>query len=172
MNQRPLILIDVDGVLNVITSAKERRRLLYHAGWLQAHAALNTGTYRLLYNPDSGPLLSQLAAETGAELAWGTTWEEYANLIVGPLIGLPRLPVCPVADFPHKANGIVPWTAGRPFIWFDDEPDAAEVTAALAGDQPHLVVRVDEREGLTEAHVDTARGWLCQLKTPSNGESR
>jgi hypothetical protein len=35
---RPLILLDVDGVLNVITSSKERRRLCYHEGWRQKTA--------------------------------------------------------------------------------------------------------------------------------------
>jgi hypothetical protein len=162
-NSRPLILIDVDGVLNVITSSKERRRLCYHEGWRQKRIELSAGTFRLFWNPASGPLLSRLAAETGAELAWGTTWEEYANLVVGPLLGLPRLPVASVSAFPHKANGIVPFTAGRPFVWFDDEPDAAEVTAVLAVSQPHLVVPVDERTGLTASHAATAREWLLAL---------
>jgi HAD domain in Swiss Army Knife RNA repair proteins len=163
VTNRPLVLIDVDGVLNVITSARERRRLCYHHGWQQKRVDVGGGSLRLFWNPDSGPMLRHLAEETGAELAWGTTWEEYANLVIGPLVGLPELPVCPVAGFPHKANGIVPWTAGRPFVWFDDEPDAAEVTAALAGSQPHLVIRTDEREGLTEGHVDAARDWLLKL---------
>ena len=169
MSERPLILVDVDGVLNVITSAAERRRLCYHEGWRHKRVELPVGAFRLFWNPASGPLLRQLAAETGAELAWGTTWEEYANLVVGPLVGLPRLPVCPVADFPHKAHGIIAWTAGRPFVWFDDEPDAAEVTAALAGAQPHLVVSVDERTGLTEAHASIAREWLLAIKQEVSG---
>lgn len=160
---RPLILVDVDGVLNVVTTSKERRRLCYHEGWRQKRVELPVGAFRLFWNPATGPLLRRLASETGAELAWGTTWEEYANLVVGPLLGLPELPVCPVADFPHKANGIVAWTQGRPFVWFDDEPDAAEVTAELAGTQPHLVVPVDEATGLTAAHAGTARTWLATL---------
>ena len=172
MADRPLILVDVDGVLNVITSAKERRRLCYHESWRQKRVELPAGAFRLFWNPETGPLLRNLAADTGAELAWGTTWEEYANLVVGPLVGLPELPVCPVADFPHKAHGIVPWTAGRPFVWFDDEPDATEVTARLAGAQPHLVVPVDESEGLTERHIAAAREWLRELgKGADDGES-
>lgn len=160
---RPLILVDVDGVLNVITSSKQRSHLCFHEGWRQKRVELPVGAFRLFWNPAVGGLLRGLAADTGAELAWGTTWEEYANLVVGPLIGLPRLPVCPVADFPPKADGIVPWTQGRPFVWFDDEPDAAEVTARLAGEQPHLVVPVNERTGLTIDHVIAARRWLYAL---------
>jgi hypothetical protein len=170
MADRPLILVDVDGVLNVITSSAERRRLCYHEGWRQRKVDVGGLAFRLTVNPAHGPELRRLAAETGAELAWGTTWEDDANRFVGPLVGLPELPVCPVAGFPHKAHGVIAWTAGRPFVWFDDEPDAAEVTAELAVGQPHLVVLVDETEGLTEQQLAGAREWLLAL-TPevSNG---
>lgn len=161
---RPLILVDVDGVLNVVTTAKERKRLCYHEGWRTVRADAGGLRYRLTLNPAHGPMLRKLAADTGAELAWGTTWEEYANLCVGPHVGLPKLPVCPVNGFPHKANGIVPWTQGHPFVWFDDEPDAPEVTAKLAGEQPHLVVQVDEGTGLTAGHVAEASAWLSALR--------
>lgn len=157
---RPLVLVDVDGVLNVAASAKVRKRLVYHDGWVQKRVDAGGLTFRLCVNPAFGSWLHRLAAETGAELAWGTTWEEYANLCVGPLVGLPALRHAMVRDGDHKAHGVVPFTEGRPFVWFDDEPDAAEVTARLAGDQPHLVVYVDEHTGLTKENVATAREWL------------
>jgi hypothetical protein len=160
---RPLVLVDVDGVLNVLASAKQRRRLCYHEGWLQRRVDAGGLTFRLFVNPANGPLLWKLVRETGAELAWGTTWEDYANPCVGRLLGLPDLRWAPVRDGDHKADGIVPWTQGRPFVWFDDEPDAAEVTARLAGDQPHLVVQVDESVGLTADHLAEARAWLADL---------
>jgi len=161
--ERPLVLVDVDGVLNVLATSKRRRHLAYHHGWLQKRVDVGGLTFRLFVNPAFGSWLRKLAAETGAELAWGTTWEEYANPCVGPLVGLPPLRYAPVRDGAHKADGIVPWTQGRPFVWFDDEPDAAEATARLAGSQPHLVVPVDESTGLTEDHVATACEWLLRL---------
>jgi hypothetical protein len=164
---RPLVLVDVDGVLNVAASAKVRRRLAYHEGWVQRRVDVGGLIFRLCVNPAFGPWLRKLAEDTGAELAWGTTWEEYANLCVGPLVGLPPLRHAMVRDGAHKADGIVPFTEGRPFVWFDDEPDAAEATAKLAGTQPHLVVAVDETVGLTEEHVATARDWLRYDRCPS-----
>jgi hypothetical protein len=158
---RPLILVDVDGVLNPSFIARERRRLAFHEGWVQRRADVGGLVFRLFVNPAHGPLLWRLAEETGAELAWGTTWEYYANPCVGRLLGLPGLRWAPVRDGNHKADGIVPWTRGRPFVWFDDEPGAAEVTARLAGGQPHLVVHVDDPPGLTEEHIATARTWLA-----------
>jgi hypothetical protein len=158
-----LVLIDVDGVLNPTFSAAQRRRLAYHHGWLQRRACVDGLALRVFVNPAHGAMLRRLARETGAELAWGTTWEEAANYAIGPLIGLPVLPVAPVRGFAHKAEGIVPWTRGRPFAWLDDEPDAAQACARIAGAQPHLVVGVDEHEGLAEAHVEAVRAWLGGL---------
>ena len=82
-------------------------------------------------------------------MAWGTAWEEDANLSIGPAIGLLRLPVAPTPGGPRgtelyeafgprflaKAEGFVPWTQGRPFVWFEDEPE--EKAAA-----PWLVSRI------------------------------
>lgn len=165
MADRPLIMLDVDGVLNRVTSAAERRRLSYHEGWRAHRTDVGGLVFRLFLNPAHGPMLRRLAAETGAELAWGSTWEDDANQHVSPRLGLDELPFAPVRDFPHKADGIVPWTKGRPFVWLDDEPDATEACARVAGDQPHLVVPVDEREGLTERHLLIAREWLLLLGT-------
>ena len=41
-----------------------------------------------------------------------------------------------------KAEGFVPWTRGRPFAWFEDEPEEQAAAARLAS-QPHLIIRVD-----------------------------
>lgn len=162
MDNRPLILIDVDGVVNVTAASDVRRRLCYHEGWRQ-HRSDVFGV-RLFWNPKIGPWLLRLAEETGAELAWGTMWEDDANSYVSPLLGLPPLPVSPAADGYTKARAIVPWTAGRPFVWFDDDIGETEDTDELAGDQPHLVVLVDEYTGLTEAHIEQARKWLLSLE--------
>lgn len=159
---RPLILIDVDGVLNPSFSVETRRRLQYHEGWITRKASPHGIEFRLFLNPLHGKWLKDLAAATGAELAWGTTWEKFANQHVGPHLGLPGLPFVSFAGCRHKAQGIVPWTSGRPFVWFDDEPDAGPVTAKLAGDQPHKVIWVSERTGLTREHITCARDWLMK----------
>jgi hypothetical protein len=164
---RPLILIDVDGVLNPSFSCKTRRRLQYHEGWITRKGWFRGLEYRLFLNPAHGRWLRDLASETGAELAWGTTWEECASSQVGKWLGLPELPHVPFGFVRHKAEGIVPWTSGRPFAWFDDEPDAGPVTAKLAGDQLHKVIWVDEHTGLTRHHIGYAREWLLGIKEAS-----
>lgn len=155
-SRRPILLIDVDGVLNVITSSRQRSRLIYHERYV--HRRIDG--FHLTLNPANGPLLAQLAADTGAELAWGSTWEQSANREIGPLLGIPELPFAPVAGHRTKADGVVPWTAGRPFVWFEDDQTVIERAEHLAVGQPHLIVRVDEATGLTEAHIEAARVWL------------
>jgi hypothetical protein len=40
--------------------------------------------YRAGLNPQHGPALLNLARKTGTGLAWGTRWEENANISIGP----------------------------------------------------------------------------------------
>lgn len=157
---RPYLLVDVDGVLNPEVS-NSRFRKLSREGWVQRHGWSEGIRYRLRLNPAHGPKLVALAEETGAELAWATTWEDAANTYVGPHVGLPRLPVAPARRY-AKHETVVPWTAGRPFVWLDDEPYIADYCAELA--QPNLVVTPDEYAGLTDDDLELARKWLLELK--------
>lgn len=74
----------------------------------------------LTLNPAHGRLLRVLAGAAGAELAWATTWEDLANRYIGPVLGLPELPVVLPCEYGAKAGTVVPWTNGRPWVWFDD----------------------------------------------------
>ena len=52
--------------------------------------------------------------------------------------------------------------AGRPFAWFDDHLSDADESflAAHPGVGEFLLVRVDGRGGLTDAHLSQAAGWF------------
>jgi hypothetical protein len=153
------LLVDVDGVLNPEFTAKERRRKCYHDGWLARSGYQEGRRFPLFLNPAHGPALWALAEQTGAELAWATTWNDNANAWVGPVLGLPTLPVAPAKRW-SKAETVVPWTEGRPFVWLDDEPYVVEDCARFAIWQPHLVVPVNPRVGLTSGDLGAARAWL------------
>lgn len=165
--KRPLVLLDVDGVLNAFT-AEDRD------GW-EEHEVRPAGIpYRVYVDPAIGKALLALAEETGAQLAWATRWEEHASEHIAPLLGLPPLECVPVAPegegyfetgwmAGRKADAVVRWAAGRPWAWFDDEPAELERAGHLA-DGEHLCVPVDDQEGLGEGHVETARRWLAGLE--------
>jgi hypothetical protein len=158
----PLVLLDVDGVLNPTTRSP---------GYQRYRAAPSGETFRLLLNPRHGPLLTGLAETTGSELVWASFWTNAANEWIAPRVGLPSLrwiPIPPHADGfspgAWKARHVASWIGRRPFVWLEDEPDVPEVLAEGPPLGPHLIVPVDPSEGLTEAHVEQARGWLEQLR--------
>lgn len=165
MDGRPLLLLDVDGVLN----PAGRPSPDFHR-----HKAVVDGqVYTLLLNRWHGSRLLELAEETGAELAWATTWEGHANEWIGPRIGLPELPVIPMTG-PHapvmgemfKTPHVAGYVAGRPFVWFDDQIDwiDEEYLAAHPGVGAFRLVKVDPRYGLADAHLADARDWLMDLR--------
>ena len=171
-DNRPLILLDVDGVVNVSASSAVRSHRCFHDGWRQPKVQVSGYPYRVFHNPAIGPLIRGLAQETGAELAWATMWGNWANISISPLLGLPQdLPVSPAAGgLPRKASAVVPWTAGRPFVLFEDDQAEIWTYSALTMHQPCLLVHVNEYEGLTEANIGLARSWLLERPWENNRE--
>jgi hypothetical protein len=106
----------------------------------------------------------------GCDLVWATTWLEEANEVVGPIVGLPKLPVLgwpdtPVEEGPRglhwKTRPLVAWAGGRPFIWVDDEIRAMDrqwVAADHPG--PALLHRVNPAKGLEDADFAVLADWL------------
>ena len=163
-DSRPLILVDVDDVLNMIEfSSASRRHLEFHHGWRRGKAWDGFREYQLIVNPAHGRLLRDLADTTGAELAWATTLEDAANMYVSPLLGLPKLPTVVPAPVGGKAAHVVPWTAGRPWVWLDNDEGELMAASRLARQigQPHRCVQVNPATGLTAKDAEQARAWLA-----------
>ena len=167
MAERPILAVDVDGVLNAISGGKPA------PGWRETKA----DGFRIRFNPSHGARLLAIAEETGAELVWCTTWEKLANQYIRQLVGLPELPYVPMepgragrkfSEYASvgamKAQAMRAYAGDRPFCWLDDEPDAADELRSLA--VPHLVVHVDDETGLQDEHFTMARAWLLSLPSP------
>lgn len=174
--RRPLLFLDVDGTVLPVGGVQRPSTLEeWYARWQNA----------------SNPQLATIAAEHGPRLLampcdpmWATAWMADANEVIGPLLGLPELPVVDLGELPGfddpvaseqdaaaalnwKTRALVELARGRPFIWVDDEiadVDRAWVAAHHPG--PALLHRVNREFGLIEADLATVEAWLQAASDP------
>lgn len=164
---RPWLLLDVDGPLNPYAAPWFRERIPSEGYRFHALTPRSGHTYRVALNPEHGRRLRLLARL--CDLAWATTWQDDANRLIAPLIGLPGdLPVVPLAlptaPFPAwgwKTEQVAEWVGARPFVWLDDEITAQTrdwlETAPRLG--PHLDRYVPPEVGLTDADFDAVEAF-------------
>jgi HAD domain in Swiss Army Knife RNA repair proteins len=161
---RPLLLIDVDGVISLFGFDPARRP----AGRFE----VVDGIAHFL-SATAGEHLRRLSE--AYEPAWCTGWEEKANEYLPHALGLP-------GPFPHLTfDGATPTVDGhwklaavdayagpeRPVAWIDDAHDERCETWASGRGAPTLLIGTDPAVGLTEEHVEVLLEW-AQL----NGDDR
>ncbi|WP_063631538.1 MULTISPECIES: HAD domain-containing protein [Streptomyces] len=154
MTARPLLFLDIDGVLNPVLPTDG----------FTAHDILD---FTVLLSLTHANWLRELSSTY--ELVWATTWEHEANRHIAPLLELPQLPVVeftgyvprpddpklPVLDLfsGRKWAPILRYAAGRPFAWVDDVmPERLVSRSRLRRDQ--LLLPIDPAYGLCREHVD------------------
>lgn len=151
---KPLLLVDVDGVLNVFYAS--------HRQDLEEHTALK---YTIYTSPKFGEWL--LSLTDLYDLVWATTWEDDANKWISPLVGLPSdLPVIHMGSknfdnfgtwkLPNIQKYVGEYQA---FAWLDDDlwEDADNWVKSREG--KGLLIRVNPMTGLTERHIEMLREW-------------
>lgn len=150
---RPLLLLDVDGVLLVVRTEWDD--------------ALDDEAFEIepTLHPEAGAWLAEL--RDAFELVWATTWEHLANRVVAPAAGLPPLPAiefdmdrrAPTAKLPS----VIAWVGDRPCAWIDDDLGHDADTWAAGRTIPTLLVRVDMTRGMDRGHVDQLLAWAASL---------
>lgn len=157
---RPLLLIDVDGVLSLF-------------GFEPPAPAGTVWTtvdgFPHALSATAGPRLVRLA-ET-FECTWCTGWEERAEEQLPRLLGLP-------GGWPHLAFATLPsasprhWKlatieaasgADRPVAWLDDAFDGTCEAWAAGRPGPTLLVRTNPARGLLDEHVTRLESWARGL---------
>ena len=163
---RPLLLIDVDGVISLFGFDPARPP----AGRFQ----IVDGIAHFLSASAGGHLRRLCEA---FDPVWCTGWEEKANEYLPHALELP-------GPFPHLSfAGAAPTLAGhwklaaidsysgpdRPLAWIDDAHDERCVAWAAARRAPTLLVGTDPATGLTDEHVVQLLKWVqaCGLRRPA-----
>jgi hypothetical protein len=159
MHDKPLLLVDIDGVVSLFGFASDERP---------------EGTWQMVdgmphyLSAEAGRHLLDLASEF--ELVWCSGWEDRGNDYLPHAYGLPgslpflRFECAPAGGHCHwKLSAIDAYVGERPVAWIDDGIDDACRAWAEARSAPTLLVRTDPAIGLTSAEAQALRAWARLL---------
>jgi hypothetical protein len=149
----PLLLLDVDGVLNPFAAAACPPGYTEHDFF--------PGEEPVRVCPAHGSWLAELAIRF--QIVWATAWGADANRLLAPLLQIPDLPVIafpPVPFHPRdKLAAITRYADHRPLAWIDDAHPPEARTWAANRRTPTLLISIDPAEGLTRPAIDQALHW-------------
>lgn len=172
----PLLLVDVDGVLNAIVGNPCERR---KEKLSEAPFEIEFLAHGLPIRVPHGTRERIATLETLFECVWATSWEESARSDLAPHLGFGAdwpfirfkddFPMSGTWKLPAvKRFAELPENSTRPLVWIDDdlEPDALEWAAGRMRSGPHtLMIRPDGDIGLTSRHLNRLLAFHADCQT-------
>jgi Swiss Army Knife RNA repair-like protein len=162
MQAKPLLLMDIDGVISLWGFEMDMRP--------PGAFAVIDGIPHFLSTRAAEHLLT---LQDAFDLVWCSGWEEKADEYLPHLLGLPRgLPHLSFersrADVSARAHwklAAIDAFAGldRPLAWVDDAFNDACHAWALERGAPTLLVQTEPRDGLREDHAAALAAWAAAL---------
>lgn len=170
------MLLDVDGVLNAISSRGDGSAW---RDWKTGSADTPSGTWPILYSPTVVAAIREWHERALAEIRWLADWGDLANGDLRALLSLPEFPVVPAAATPppdrpwRQTDQRAPWwkfdavkaliaeEPGRPLLWVDDDLRFDRAVAKwMQENTTSLLVTPHTHLGLTPKHLRVMEQWL------------
>lgn len=180
----PVMLLDIDGVLNAITK-KPNTNIWPAASWQTGRAVADDFSWPIMWSVEVIKFLTAVHDDGLAEIRWHTTWQHEAQTLAD-LVGLPTFPVADAPEAPRDdlpngeliaariRDGLPAWwkygaarrvviDERRPLVWVDDDityeltRQARDTLAALG---PVRFISPDYRTGLTPRHLREINEFL------------
>jgi hypothetical protein len=158
--KRPVLLMDIDGVLNPY-----------------AASTCPTGYSEYQLFPDD-PEPHRLCVQHGAwlaelsntfDIAWASAWGCMAHELLGPILGIERFPFVPMPPIPFPPAEKVPvidsYVGARPAAWLDDLIGDEGHAWATSRTHPTLLLAVDPALGWTRNEVEQLLTWAHSLRS-------
>lgn len=155
MTSRPLLAVDVDGVISLfgydeVPPPSEARLEL-------VDGVLHCISLRV------GERLRRLAEVF--DMIWATGWEDKANFYLPLMLGLEELPhltfdgAARFGSAHWKLGPLDEYSRGRAIAWIDDNLDDSCYRWARERPEPTLLVPTDPAVGLQEAETEALLAW-------------
>lgn len=165
---RPVIYLDVDGVLNALHWRNEPPPDTWDD--FEYHPNVNPDPEYYVNNECFNLWLSKkmVAAIVAldADVKWLTTWRECAPKTIAPLVDAPEWPY--LEWYRSKAQALLADQENepRPFIWIDDDVAEERYLPLLSPEweEKFLLIRPDGRTGLLPEEVEQIAEWIEGLK--------
>ena len=157
MLQKPLLFVDVDGVISLFGFVPRLDSLPGPLHWIDG--------IQHCIPPAMGPRLERLGE--AYELVWATGWEEKANEYLPHILKLPFRDL-PTLTFGGRAvfgtahwklAAITEYAGERPAAWIDDSFDEECFEWARSRSAPTLLLQTEPPTGLGEEHVEELLAW-------------
>jgi hypothetical protein len=166
-SQKPLLFLDVDGVITLWPPIQPSPPGRTH----------DLGGFRVYISGRCAELIQAL--ERRFEIVWATGWEQDANRLLGPILGLERdLPTLRFGDSAY--GGTSDWkipaverAAGRrPLAWVDDTIGPRHRSWARQRGAPTFLLKTKANGGLTARGVRELLAWADSLEHDGESEGR
>ena len=163
---KPLLLLDVDGVLCPFGSELNSPPKGY------APAVISGGNRWLWCSDLNRDYLAELAGYY--DLTWATMWENDANSTVGEWHFLDPMPHISFTEYYHRNGGfplgehhkigaVQEYVGDRPFAWVDDDIDDDVIAWAGRREQPTLALPIRPEVGLDAEAVERLRTFARSI---------